>query len=146
MRRTAAAFAVALICSLAVSCANKDERAAHQTLAKWLQANVDHDFVEVVALTADATFARIVKAWGAPVAEIRQNMPQLLAKSPHKLLAFTVKGEGKRIDPATYRFVVEEKTDRMGKRSVRNETIFVVKEGNLWRVDPEKTASVAEKK
>lgn len=117
-------------------CGDRNLRDARQTLDRWLAANVSKKFDQVVALTSDAAFAPVAKQQGVPIAQVRKDIPQLLALAPEKLEGFTVVGEGRKVADGHYAFTVVERLIRKGKRREKREELHVLREREAWRVDP----------
>lgn len=136
MDRRLSVFLLTALCAALPGCSDRNLRDARQTLDRWLQANVSKKFDQVVALTSDAAFAPVAKQQGVPLAQVRKDIPQLLALAPEKLEGFTVIGEGRKVADGHYAFTVSERLIKQGKRREKREELHVLREGEAWRVDP----------
>jgi hypothetical protein len=137
MRRLIPFFAI--VSTLLVGCADKNEQAAKAALTTWLDAHVARDFSKVVALTADAAFVNIAKQQKVSLKEIRRDIPDLLKLAPEKLTSYAIEGAGRRISDHEYVFTVEQKTEKQGKQRTKREDVYVGIEAGSWRVNPTRT-------
>ena len=127
-----------LLCTLILAlpgCGNETTD-ARGVLEQWLTANVRGDHKTALDLTSEKMFKKIAAAQKIPVDKVKALMVKMAPKlMPQKLLSFEI-GAAEKAQDGRFSFVVTSvvKDRPDAKERPAKERMYVVREGNNWRV------------